>query len=271
MRNNGTIDTHNLRLQLTIRVSHGSMSFSVGDPQADGQFVFEPYDMNSGVATAANLREAFGRSELLQSGYKNALALIDSPVMLVPQSEYAEEDRETLYRYCFGENAHDDIVATAIAELNAIAVFAINHDLRQVLEERFKQLRLMPLMQPVWLHLYRKNFTGIRPKLFAYFHDKRMEVFRFDHNRFRFANSFDATHAHDALYYLLFIWKQLGMDSENDELHIVGDITHEDWLRGKLSQYLQRSFVINQLKDFDGGVAAENGKLPYDLKALYMG
>ena len=71
------------------------MLFAVGDPQADDNFVFEPYNVNNSISVAANLREAFKKSELLQSGYKRALVAIDAPTMLVPLDEYREQDAET--------------------------------------------------------------------------------------------------------------------------------------------------------------------------------
>lgn len=66
-------------LRLTLRLSHGRLSASVGDPQSLGSIVYEPYEMNNGISPAANLREAFQRSELLKSGYRRALILNDAP------------------------------------------------------------------------------------------------------------------------------------------------------------------------------------------------
>ena len=88
------------KLRLTIRICKDNMAFSVGDPQESGQLVYEPYHMNAGISIAANLREAFHVSELLQSGYKRVLIELDAPVMLVPTDEYAGQDIEgTLSSY----------------------------------------------------------------------------------------------------------------------------------------------------------------------------
>ena len=48
--------------------------------------------MNMGISIAANLREAFKVSELLQSGYKRLLATIDTPVMLMPTDDFGTQD-----------------------------------------------------------------------------------------------------------------------------------------------------------------------------------
>ena len=66
------------RIRLTIRIGEGCMMFAVGDPQADGNIVFEPYELNNSISIAANLREAFKKSEFLQSGYKRVLLVVDT-------------------------------------------------------------------------------------------------------------------------------------------------------------------------------------------------
>ena len=147
------------RIRLTIRIGEGSMMFAVGDPQADDNIVFEPYELNNSISIAANLRD-----------------------------EYREQDVETLYKHTFKWQRSEDIVTSILPELNALAVFAVNKDLKMVVDDHFADIRVQPLMQAVWTHLYRRAFTGTRQKLFAYFHDKRMEVMRFQRNRFEFSN-----------------------------------------------------------------------------------
>ena len=58
--------------RLTIRVSRNTLSFSVVDREAEHQLIYEPYTVKSGVSMAANLRQAFKESTLLQRGYQNA-------------------------------------------------------------------------------------------------------------------------------------------------------------------------------------------------------
>lgn len=263
-------DLNNLKLQLTLRMSHGALAFAVGDPKTDGKMVYEPYSLNGSISLSANLREAFANSELLMSGYKHALLLTDSIVMLVPKEEYKEEQAALLYRTTVGGHDKDDIARAELPELNAVAVFAVNHDVRIVIQDHFANINILPVVLPVWRHLYRKAFTGPRAKLFAYFHDKRVNIFRFDHARFRYANCFDCAHSHDALYYILYVWKLLGMDNSNDELHLVGDIPHDDWLKENIARYLQRTFVINPAAEFNLNEMAKRTDIPYDIKALYL-
>ena len=267
MNNN---DLRNPNLQITIRISRSSISFAVGDPKSDGNIVYEPYEVNGSISMSANLREAFNTVELLRSGYKNALLLIDSTVMLVPQEEYVEAHAPSLYRYTIGGHAKDDIARAQLPELNVTAVFSVSHDIRIVLQDHFENVNILPVILPVWRHLYHKAFTGSRQKLFAYFHDKRMNVFRFDHAHFRYANCFDCSHAHDALYYILYVWKLMGMDNNSDELYLVGDMPHADWLKENIGKYLSRAFAVNEAADFKQNEMAKRKDVLYDLKAMYL-
>ena len=51
-----------------------------------------------------------------------------------------------------------------------------------------------------------------------------MEVIRFQRNRFEFCNSYEANNTQNILYYLLYVWKLMGMDRGDSELYMAGDI-----------------------------------------------
>lgn len=56
-----------------------------------------------------------------------------------------------------------------------------------VVEDNFKDVRFTPIMQPMWHYLHHRSFTGIHRKLYVYFHDKKLDVFGFEKNRFKFS------------------------------------------------------------------------------------
>ena len=120
--------------RLTIRVSRNTLSFSVVDREAEHQLIYEPYTVKSGVSMAANLRQAFKESTLLQRGYQKVRVYLDSPILLVPIEEFHEEDIDVLYQHAFNSHNSDAILYRVQPELNAVAVFPINKDLKMVVE-----------------------------------------------------------------------------------------------------------------------------------------
>ncbi len=264
-------ETNNIHQRLTIRVGRGTLSFSTGmTASEETPVVYEPYTVKGGISMAANLREALKTANLPAEGFKRAMVMIDTPVLMVPGDMFVEDEAEDLYNHAFTRKEADTVLYNVLPDLNAVAVFPINKDLKMVVNDNFEDVKFVCSMAPVWRYLHRRSFTGSRSKLYGYFHDKHLDIFSFTQNRFKFFNTFDASQAHDSLYFLLYVWKQLMLRPEHDELHIVGDIPNRDWVLSELKKYLRRAYVINPEADFNNAPATQVEGLPYDLMTLYI-
>jgi hypothetical protein len=260
--------TNNQNCRMTIRVGRDTLSFAT--PDAQGNIVFEPYVVKSGVSMAANLREAFKTADLLQQTPPRARVLIDSSTLMVPVELFDENEVGVWYEHAFPNQDNCNICHNVIPDLNAVAVFAINKDLQLVINDHFQDVRIIAAISPVWRHLHQRSYTGSRSKLYGYFHENKLEIFNFQQNRFKFCNTYDIRHAHDALYFLLYIWKQLQLQPLYDELHIVGDIPNEQWLLAELKKYLQKAYVINPVADFNRAQVTSIKGMPFDMQTLFV-
>lgn len=255
--------------RLTVRVSSGTLSFSVLHGTAEKQVVYEPYLVRSGISMAANLREAFGQSELLLRGYQRVQVMTDTPVLMVPIERFDENQLDILYNHAFSNQQSQEIIYTVMPNLNAVAVFSINKDLKLVFTDHFSDVRFHPLMQPVWNYLHNRSFTGNRRKLYAYFHDKKLEIFCFHQNRFKFVNSYEVTYPHDAVYFVLHVWKVLSYDARCDELHLAGNMPQQETMLEEMRRYVQNTYVINATAEFNHSPVTSIKGMPFDLITLY--
>ena len=256
--------------RLTIRVSNNTLSFSVVDRESEHQVIYEPYTVKSGVSMAANLRQAFKESDLLQRGYTKVRVYIDTPLLIIPVEEFHEEDIETFYQHAFTGHDSDAILYRVQPNLNVVAVFSINKDLKMVVEDNFKNVRFTPILQPVWNYLHQRSFTGVHRKLYAYFHEKKVDIFSFEKNRFKFFNSFEAPHSKDALYFILYVWKQMGLDQQQDELNLIGAVPDKEWMLYNIKLYIRKAFHLNPGAEFNRAPITEIKGIPFDLLALYL-
>ena len=175
-----------------------------------------------------------------------------------------------MYNHAITGRESETVMSTVLPQLNAVAVYSINKDLKLVIDDHFSDVRFTHVCAPVWNHLFRRSFTGVRQKLYAYFHDKKMDVFSFQQNRFRFVNGFNTNLAPDAVYFLLNIWKQLAFDNRRDELHLVGELPDKDSLIQELHSFVQNVYVINPRAEFNRAPITDIKGLPYDLITYYM-
>ncbi|MBO4827264.1 MAG: DUF3822 family protein [Prevotella sp.] len=260
----------NKRQRLVLRIGKKSLAFAVADSEAEKQIFYEPYTVKSGISMAANLREAFRESSLLGRGYQRALVLVDGPVLLVPVEEFSDDNCEVLYHHAVSGHAGETVLSYVLPTQNVVAVFAINKDLKLVVDDHYADVKYCPVCVPVWNYLHHRSFTGNRRKLYGYFHDRQLNVLAFDKNRFRFCNSFDTDRYKDAVYFLLYVWKQLGMDERRDELHLLGDIPEQQELMAEVRQFVQYAHVINPSADFNRAPITQIKGLPCDVMAYFL-
>ena len=235
--------------------------------QAETPVTYEPYVMKSSMSVAANLRAALKDAAL--AGAKKALVMVDAPILLVPVELFEEQDMDDMYGHAFPRKEQETELYNVLPDLNAVAVFAIAKDLLTVLNDNFDDVKFTAAMSPVWRHLHKRSFTGTRSKLYGYFHDQKLEVFSFYQNRFKFYNQFETSRAYDAIYFLLYVWKQLAFNAEEDEIFLVGDIPEREQFVAELRRYVKKVCVINPSADFNRAPATQIKTMPYDLMALF--
>ena len=258
--------------KMIIRIGRNTLSCTMPNlSDNERPYIHEPYTVKGGISMAANLREAFKTADLMAIDTRRAQVLIDTPSMLVPVEQFEEDSIVTIFNHTFPSGDEQrTILYNVLPNLKSVCLFAINKDLNSVLHDQFDHVQYIQSMTPVWRHLHQRSFTGPRNKLYGYFHGKQLDLFSFQQNRFKYCNSFEASHAYDALYFLLYVWKQLHLENEHDELHIVGDIPEQEWLIKELKRYLQKAYVINPLADFQESPVTKVVGMPYDLMTLLV-
>lgn len=252
---------------LTIRAGNGTLSFLVHDE--NGMPEYHPYTVKSGMSISANLREAFREQQFLKQGFSKAQLLIPSPVVLIPAEDYEDKeaiDKETIYSSVLTGHKGEEKILKELPHFEAAALYSINRDLKMVVSDNCETVEVENIMLPVWKHLYdRYHRHGDRRKLFAYFHDKTVDICCFGQRRLHFANVFNARHAHDALYYILFVWKQLGMDQQEDCLFLIGDMPHEQWLTERIGTYISKTRIITPDVSLNRSQLSLIEGMPFDM------
>ncbi len=262
---------NNTRHRLTLRIGRGTMAFAtLSNNDEQKSIVYEPYVVKSGVSIAANLREAFKTSDLLLQAPPRVQLMLDTDVLLVPVDLFSEQTMDDMLHHAFPLTEPDATCYNVVPDLNCVALFAINRDLRLVVDDHFSDVQIIAAASPVWRHLHQRSYTGASRKLYGYFHERRLDVFCFQQNRFRFFNSYEAGRSHDALYFLLYVWRQLQLSAVDDELHIAGDVPEQEWLMAQLRRYLSRVFTVNLQADFQQSALLLPKGMPYDMQTLFL-
>lgn len=257
-------------MRLFIRVSPQRLAFStISATSSDEPVLFRQWPVRPGVAVAANMREAVRAIDIARGDYQRTTVLIDTDVLMVPAEMYQADQAAELYAHSFPGRKGCAVMATVVPELSVVAVFGVEKDLLLVISDNYKDVRYLPVAMPVWRYMHKRSGAGRHQKLYAYFHDGKVEMMSFRMHRFQYYNAFETTAAHDALYFVLCVWKELVMDQTRDELCLVGSVPEREWMSAELKKFIRKAYVTSPAADFNRTPAAKVKDMPYDLITLY--
>lgn len=251
-----------------IRIGRQSLYFVLPAKEGENVPSIMPFTVKSGMSMAANLRAAFREHPDLTGTTDRVQVVIDTPVALIPMEEYEEGDVEKIFRHSFPSRNNEAVVTHVVPDLNCVAVFSVNKDLRMVITDHYRDVRIMPAVVPVCRHLHQHSYVGIARKLYAHLHDGQLTISSYATNRFRFMNTYGVKAASDVVYFVLYIWQQLGMSAEKDELYIVGDAENKNEVKTELQKYVTNVFSISPSAEFNRAPMTRLQHITYDIICL---
>jgi len=258
-----------LRQRITLRLSSGRVCVALPDPQRpDMPIDYGVWQMKGGISEAANLREAFLGCPQLNKGVQRVQVMMCSDVLIVPADYYDARSATEMYLHSFPGAEGHIIESTVLPYLNSVALFSVNKDTNTVLTDHFQEVKYLPAASPVWRQLHKRAATGHHDKLFAYFTEDKVHLMSFVNNRFKFHNVYPLTGVKDSVYFILYVWKLLGLDQQKDELHLVGELQKQEELKSELETFLRKVYVINPAADYNRAPATRVKDMPYDIVTL---
>ena len=230
---------------ISIRLSADGFSFSIYHPQADSDYTYVTYPVNTSYSLTANLKEFINATEAFKYSYKKTNILIDTPrFTFVPFELFEDEHQTDIFHYNFPPKDNETILCNILGKSNVALLFGINKHSHQLLHEHFPEARIFSCISPLLEHFAIKSKEGNCRKLYAHIRKDTLETFVFDKGKLTLCNTFNCKKTADKVYYLLYIWQQQGLSQEKDQLHLAGNIEDKEDLLNELHKFLRNIFVM---------------------------
>ena len=205
--------------ELSIRIYSDGFSFST--LQSEKEVTVGP-----GESLCATLDRAFQKNALLRPDYDEVNIYADYPSTRIPLDEFRSEEAQALYRLTFGDDSLQgmNIHYEMLPALEVIEVFAVDKELEQLILSHYPHATIHSffgqLLNRMLAHDKRSTDPGRR--LYVHNNGRQLFIFSYAEGRLQFANSFEAHLDSDRLYFLLYVWKQLGLSQTEDTCLLVG-------------------------------------------------
>lgn len=224
---------------MSIRLRSDGLSFSGYSPSESESFFYRNIEFDRTKPYISSLKEFFFEHEFLTYSYKRTnLVYVSSQYTVVPGEVFTEKQAADLLSFAFFA-PEDKCLHNPLTREAAEVVFGM--------EEEVYEFCSRSLIHPAFVHhvtpqlvLWKQQSRALIPRqMYVVIHRKMMDVVCFAQGNLLFVNTFGYDKPDDILYYILYVWKQVGMDQEKDQLHMYGGVSLRNSMTATLRNYIQ--------------------------------
>ncbi len=223
-----------LSRRLSIRLYADGFSFCT----AKG---WKHYPVGEGARLCEELDNALKKLRRTRTEYSDVLLLADYPSTRVPLDEFRSDSERPIYQLTFGGDSLQGLAIQheTIPSLDVVELFPIDTEARDVVLRHFPAASVQGFCAQAVQESYAdyRRSDGKSKRLYATVEGRELFLCSFSGRSLSFANSYPERQASNRLYFILYAWKQLGMEQEKDTLVLAG--------RDKELEKLLRKYIRN--------------------------
>ena len=224
---------------MSIRLRSDGLSFSGYSPSVSESFFYRNTEFDRTRPYIASLKEFFFEHEFLTYSYKQTnLVCVTPQYTMVPEDVFSDKQKSELLSFTFFA-PESKCLHNLLTRESAEVVFGIDEEVYEFCSRS--------LIKPTFIHhitpqlaLWKQQSRTLIPRqLYVVLHRKMMDVVCYAQGALLFVNTFEYEKTDDILYYILYVWKQVGMDQERDQLHLYGGVSLRNSITTILRNYIQ--------------------------------
>lgn len=182
----------------------------------------------------ANLKQTFRETEWLNHPFRQVNVLIASKRFTFIPLEFFEDEQAEIIFYHNHPRQENEIVQYNILQKNNESCCSEQTKARTLSFANNIPVSPYPKSASFIEFFSVKSRLGNSRKMYAHLQRRSMELFAYERGRLLLANAFECKTTPDRIYYLLYVWKQLGFEQERDELHLTGNLHDKEQLLPEL-------------------------------------
>ncbi|HLS12341.1 MAG TPA: DUF3822 family protein [Flavobacteriaceae bacterium] len=165
---------------------------------------------------------------------------------LVPSEIWDDEDPALYLKYTLKTFPHDFIAHETILKGKTNLVYIPFVNLNNYFFEKFGSFHYYHALGP-WID-YCAEVIGEKTGVFANFTSKQLDIVVFKDGALQLANSFEYHTPEDVVYYVLFVYEQVALSTEETPIYISGAVSQSTAIHSELYTYIRHVEFIPTYK-----------------------
>jgi len=258
---------HPDRSILAIYTGTEHFSLSVYNPEESGSYFYKELPIENQADAFSAFKEIFFNNDFFSLPFGKVWIMHRTPVFtFIPNSIYKDKTQEDFMDFLFSER--QGIIMNHIVSYTGISViWQTPETIHNFFIRSFTNPEFIHYSAPVIAYFSDKVKKVNFSRMVVILQEKGLDIFCFSERNFLMGNYFPCNNISDALYYILFTWKQLQFNQLYDYLHITGNASFREELITQLTPYLRNIYNLSVFPEihFEG---VDTGKIPFELAAI---
>lgn len=232
-----TIDlSRSERYVLTIFLHPEKWSVMIHEPGGSNVFVAEDQPEQQ-LDVFASFKDWFFENDFFACPFQRVVVVsLSNDFTFIPE-EFEPNMRGPEFLQYLSSERGGVIEHNIVAEAKLFVVYRMTEAVYDFFFHSFPEPVFVHQMAPLIGFFSRQNLFEDRKRMVVCSHGSQLDLLCFDGEQLLLANSYSAARLRDALYYIMFTWKQLKYSQTDDVMLVDGDA--DGTLTAELSKYIR--------------------------------
>jgi len=241
---------------LLVLAEKSSIQLSLLEKKTNRFLAFEIFpnsDANEEFNWKSHLEIATTKSKILRQFEfsKARICVTSTQYTLVPEALHHPGDEQTYFKLNFKSATDVKVSGSHINVYDLFVVYSIENELNKELFHLFQDPKIVHHSEVLLNSVNRMSRNNSNRQLFLNVRQTEIDIIVTEGKKLILLNSFSRNSNEDVLYYTLFVCEQLGIDIEQIQLSLLGEIEKESALFKLLYTYIRKINFCDRSKTLD--------------------
>ena len=204
---------------LAVQIGNKELSYCIINTKTKTVEYFNSYIIDNNITSILN------NDDIIKIDFQSSsLAFLGSVSTLVPNSIYTKNDSKDLFELNIAQSVI--IKYDNVNKIDAHTIYSVSENLNDIVNTYFPKAK-QKAQQSILLEQF-SMLDNSNQSAYLFINDNNINITIFNNQKLIFNNSFDFVTKEDLLYFTLFSFEQLKIETESVIVKVYGSISEED-------------------------------------------
>jgi len=217
---------------LSVQIGLTHFSYCITNTSKFSLEYFKNYQLNN----TNDIINLINDDEVIKSDFfSSSVAFVNFPSTLIPNKFFTKLSAKEMLE--LNSETHEIINTDVLKEIDVHLAYSIPKELNNIVTTYFPNAK-QKAQQSILIDKFSKEYNT-EPTAYIYLCENTLNITAFKNEKLIFNNSFNFETKEDILYFVLFAFEQLKLDTNNVNTLLFGDITKDDYNFKLLYEYIR--------------------------------